>query len=94
MIQEPGRCAWTAPPLRWVQFDDSADWVVFNPASAEVHLINDAAHRLWMLASDGFPRGLDELAGMLAGGHASEEARQLTHQTMAFMDEMGLLQPK
>ena len=35
-----------------------------------------------------------ELAGLLAGGHASEEARKLTHQTMAFMDEMGLLQPK
>jgi hypothetical protein len=86
---------WKAPPLTWARFDDSRDWIVFNPSSSQVHLINEPAHRLWILATDGRPHSVGALAGALAapGEPVTEAALDLTRDTLAFMDDEGLLTP-
>ena len=58
-------CAWqAATDLLWTQFDDSTDWVIYQPASSTAHLVSDAARRLWMLASNGRAADPEGLAAM------------------------------
>jgi hypothetical protein len=87
--------SWKAPPVVWTHFEDSTDWVAFNPSSSHVHLINEPAHRLWILASDGQARTLEDLASALTppGEPRTDAALDLTKDTLAFMDDEGLLQP-
>ena len=78
----------------WTHYEDSDDWVVCSPASAEVHLVTAAAHRLWTLAGNDQPRSLHELVSMLAsafGRPVDDELVAATADTLAFMDEAGSL---
>ena len=77
----------------WTQFEDSSDWVAFNPWSSHVHLINAPAHRLWQLVADGKPRTLQALALALMpeGESLTEAALEFTNDTLTFMDQEGLL---
>jgi hypothetical protein len=80
----------------WTTFDDSDDWVVCSPVSAEVHLVTAAAHRLWMLACDNEPRSVSDFVSLLAadaGRAVDDELTNATAETLAFMDEAGLLRP-
>src|SRR5207302_11000241 len=92
MSENGGLSRWTAPVLIWTQFEDSTDWVVFSPNSSEVHLINEAARRLWALASDGHATSVQDLAAALVmpGEAVTPEALNLTRDTLAFMDDAGL----
>jgi len=48
---------WSAAPgLVWTQFDDSDEWVVFNPFSGDIHLLTPAAYELWRLTTAPTPR--------------------------------------
>jgi hypothetical protein len=87
--------AWKASQVVWARFDDSSDWVVFNPSSAEVHLINEPAHRLWLLATDGQPHVIDDLARalLILDEPLTEAVLELTRDTLTFMDDEGLIQP-
>jgi coenzyme PQQ synthesis protein D (PqqD) len=86
---------WKAPVLVWARFEDLSEWVVFNPESTELHLINEVAHRLWALASEGRAQTIEDLAAALAAEHApvSSEALRFTRDMLVFMDDTGLLQP-
>jgi|SRR4029453_11568554 len=78
----------------WTKFDDSDDWVVFSPISAEVQLVNDAAYRLWSVASLDEPRSTQNLMSLLAAEVSrplDDELRAATSATLAFMDEAGIL---
>ena len=80
--------------VTWTKFDDSDDWVVFSPISAEVHLVNEAAYRLWSAASLDEPRSSENLMSLLAAdvGHPlDDELRAAASATLAFMDEAGIL---
>jgi PqqD family protein of HPr-rel-A system len=80
----------------WTQFDDSREWVVYNHASADIHLLTATARELWALASDGQLHSIEELASALAlhhGGAAPGEVLDATRGTLTFMDEAGLLLP-
>lgn len=80
--------------VTWVRYDDADDWVVNSPVSGEVHLVNDAAHRLWMLASGDDPRTLQHLVTLFAaeiGRPADDELRAATTDNLAFMEEAGIL---
>jgi PqqD family protein of HPr-rel-A system len=85
-----------APDLQWACYDDSDDWVVYHPGSCETHLISAAAHRLWLLVSDGAPRSVDRIAAELATAldrPLDEEMAVSTAATLEFMDRVGLLYP-
>jgi PqqD family protein of HPr-rel-A system len=85
-----------APNLIWTQFDDSDDWVVYHPASADIHLMTGSAYRLWTLVSDEQPRSLDEIVSCLAadlGRLPDDELTGTTRETLAHMDRIGLLWP-
>jgi hypothetical protein len=80
--------------VTWMRFDDTDEWVVFSPTSAEVHLVNDAAHRLWMFASVDEPRSDQNLISQLAadvGRPVDDELSAAASAALAFMDEAGIL---
>jgi PqqD family protein of HPr-rel-A system len=82
--------------LLWIQYEDGSDWVVYNPLSSEVHLVNDSARRLWELLSDGRPRSIPELLASIRSLDTDPEdaaAIGLTRDTLEFMDEVGLIRP-
>jgi hypothetical protein len=85
-----------SPNLVWTRFDDSDEWVVYNKASADIHLVTASAQRLWTLAGDGQTHSVEELAfalGTSSTGAADGEVIDATRETLAFMDEAGLLLP-
>jgi PqqD family protein of HPr-rel-A system len=83
-----------AAPLIWICYDDSDDWVVYNPLSADVHLLTASAYRLWKLASDGQPHSVEELASALAvemGWRPDDELTKIARDTLTFLDHAGLV---
>jgi PqqD family protein of HPr-rel-A system len=88
---------WTATAgLTWTRYDDSDDWVVFNPASADVHLLTASAQKLWTVVSDGQPHATEDVAAAIAdlvGDVSSEELQRATADMLAFMDAVGLIRP-
>ena len=85
-----------AAGLIWTRYDDSEDWVVYNPASGDLHLLTDSAQRLWTLVSDEPPRSVGELASALAMDMSSlpnNELSEATQALVAFMDRAGLVNP-
>jgi PqqD family protein of HPr-rel-A system len=85
-----------SPDLVWTQFDDSDEWVVYQKASADIHLLTASAHRLWTLAGDGLEHSVEELASALGhtqSGSDQQEVIAATRETLAFMDDAGLLLP-
>jgi PqqD family protein of HPr-rel-A system len=85
-----------APDLVWTQFDDSDDWVVYDPASDDVHLLTSSAYHLWNLVRDGESHTVDELATTLAtmlSRAPDAELMAATRDTLASLDEVGLVRP-
>lgn len=80
----------------WRRYDDSADWLVFNPASADLHLLTDSAYRLWVLTGAERPLSFEDLVSALASEMArapDDELTEATRATLAFMDRAGLVHP-
>jgi PqqD family protein of HPr-rel-A system len=85
-----------ATQLSWTHFDDSDDWVVYDPASDDVHLLTASAHHLWTLVSDEQPHSLEDIVAALAadlGRPPDEELTRVTRETLAMMDDVGLVRP-
>jgi PqqD family protein of HPr-rel-A system len=83
-----------ATGLLWTRYDDSDEWLVYNPASADIHLLSDAAHRLWALTSGEAPLTADELIVALFDDSESPPAKDFvtaTQESLAFMDRAGLV---
>jgi hypothetical protein len=79
----------------WTKYEDSDEWVVWSPRAGEVHLVTQAAYRLWVLMSDA-PRAPEDLVTALAneaGRPVDDEFISLTLETLTFMDEAGLAHP-
>jgi PqqD family protein of HPr-rel-A system len=88
---------WSATPgLVWTQFDDSDEWVVFNPFSGDIHLLTPAAYELWRLTTASPPRSSAELVNTLAahaGIDGGADFIASARETLAFMDRAGLVVP-
>jgi PqqD family protein of HPr-rel-A system len=88
---------WSATTgLVWTQFDDSDDWVVFNPFSGDIHLLSASAYALWKLTTSSPPRSSADLIQALAadaGYTADGDFLSSAHDTLAFMDRVGLIAP-
>jgi PqqD family protein of HPr-rel-A system len=88
---------WSASPgLVWTHFDDSDEWVVFNPFSGDIHLLSASAYALWQLTASEPPRSSAELIAALAADHehpAGHEFTTAARETLAFMDRAGLVSP-
>ena len=85
-----------APDLVWTHYDDGDEWVVYSPASADIHHLTGSAHRLWTLVSTGSPSSSEDLAARLAAdlGHpVDDEFLTAARETLAFMDRVGLIYP-
>ena len=79
----------------WTKYDDSDEWVVWSLLSGEIHLMTAAAQRLWALALDQ-PRDAADLVVALAseaGRPVDDEFTAATLETLAFMDDVGLIRP-
>lgn len=84
-----------APDLIWTNYPDSDEWVVYNPASADLHLLTASARSLWTLVADGRDT-LDALAAALAaslGRPLDAEVADATRDAIASMDRAGLVRP-
>jgi PqqD family protein of HPr-rel-A system len=91
---DPRWCA--AEDLIWIRYDDGPEWVVFNPASAGIHLLTASARVLWTLLTDEQPHSSEEMATAVAmelGVAPGEELAATLRETVAVMDRAGLLRP-
>jgi PqqD family protein of HPr-rel-A system len=85
-----------AADLIWTKFEDSSEWVVFNPASGDIHLLTASARRLMTLLEE---RPADDpvtLARTLAAElnvPPDDEFVTVTGETLAFLDQAGLIRP-
>lgn len=81
--------------LVWVRFDDSPQWIVYSPESADVHLLNDAAHGLWSLisATPGTSTAQFLSSTVAPAGATAADVAAAILDTLASMDRAGLLQP-
>jgi PqqD family protein of HPr-rel-A system len=91
------RSRWTAAPdLVWTRYDDSDEWVVYDPLSADVHLLTASARLLWTIASDGQPHSVDDLVGAVAAALSrppDDELTRFTNEALDSMDRAGLVRP-
>jgi len=79
----------------WRQFDDSDNWVVHIPESAQVHLFTGAAHRLWSLIPEDASISVADLSTRLSAElHLDDEGTLIRHieTTLAVMDQAGLIE--
>lgn len=85
-----------ATGLVWVQFPDSPQWIVYNSASADVHLFTDAAHSLWTRIHEVPGTSTEHLTAAPLGGNDAtpDETRMAILDTIAFMDRAGLVLPQ
>jgi PqqD family protein of HPr-rel-A system len=82
-----------APSLIWETYPDSDDWVVYNPASADIHLLTPFARRLLQLA-DQTPCALESLVQLLADDLAlsvDSELHSAVESATESLDSAGLL---
>ena len=80
----------------WRQFDDSDNWVVHIPESAQVHLFTAAAHRLWRLIPDNASISTADLSARLSAELKLDVDDSLIRHieaTLAVMDQAGLTEP-
>jgi len=88
---------WKVPnDLIWTQYDDGDEWVVYDPASGDVHLLTSSARVLWSLISKKSPQSDEDLVGALAGELRRSQDEQLTsmiRETLSAMDRAGLIRP-
>jgi PqqD family protein of HPr-rel-A system len=69
---------------------------VYDPSSADVHLLTAAAHLLWKLVADEQPHSIEDLVGELAraaGSSPGDELTRFTEEALASMDRAGLIRP-
>lgn len=87
---------WQAEPaLRWVHFPDATEWVAYHPLAGTVHCLTDAAHEIWVAASD-CSRSTEELVALVRPrfeGITAADLEQVVSDTLASMDRAGLLIP-
>ena len=86
----------SARDLLWTRYDDSDDWVVFNPRSGDVHLLTASAHLLWQLMEQVAPLSTDHLVTALASAltrSVDEEFAAAVRDAIDFMDRAGLIAP-
>jgi hypothetical protein len=82
------------PGLEWTQYDDSDDWVVHNPASANIQLVTASTHRLWTLLATEGPKTTAALATAFSGEGAQaldEDYLRNTETALNLMDQAGLV---
>jgi PqqD family protein of HPr-rel-A system len=85
-----------AANLVWATYDDSDEWVVYHPASGDVHLLSASAHRLWTLVADDHIDAVEDLVAALAADIGRPVDAELTGAAVSaldFMDRAGLLIP-
>jgi PqqD family protein of HPr-rel-A system len=96
-LHDPVDPRWVAASgLVWTQFDDSDDWVVFNPLSGDIHLLSAPAYALWRLATSTPPLSFtDVIDALIAESPQMADARfvESARGTLAFMDSAGLVVP-
>jgi len=94
----------TAQPSRWMAardliwtcYDDSDEWVVYDPFSADVHLLTASARLLWTVVSDEQPHAIEDLVATLAAAlerSPDDELTRFTRETLSSMDRAGLVRP-
>ena len=97
MAQRTDARRWRAASgLIWTTFDDSNDWVVYDPASDDVHLLTASAYLLWTLVSDEQAHTVESLADSLAAASGlppDENMRATIVKTLISMDDAGLVRP-
>jgi PqqD family protein of HPr-rel-A system len=88
---------WTAPAhLVWTHYDDSEEWVVYDPASGDVHLLTASARLLWTFVADERPHDIEDLVAALAEGAGRSPDADLTaftREALASLDRVGLIRP-
>jgi len=85
-----------AKQLIWTRYDDGDEWVVYDPFSADIHLLTASARLLWTLVSDEQPHTIHDLVVTLAaelGRSPDDELTAVTRETLSSMDRAGLLRP-
>jgi PqqD family protein of HPr-rel-A system len=85
-----------ASDLTWTNYPDSDEWVVYNPVSADLHLLTSSARKLWTLIAAGGGTSLEEMAEHLAaalGRPVDGEVQDATREAIASMDRVGLVRP-
>lgn len=95
VMSEPSQWM-AAPDLVWTSYDDSDEWVVYDPFSADVHLLTSSARLLWTVVADGQPHSIEDLVRTLAaalGRAPDDELTGFTRETLASMDRTGLIRP-
>jgi PqqD family protein of HPr-rel-A system len=95
VMREPSQWM-AAPDLVWTSYDDSDEWVVYDPFSADVHLLTSSARVLWTLVADGQPHSIEDLVRTLAATldrAPDDELTRFIRETLASMDRDGLIRP-
>ena len=85
-----------APDLVWTRYEDAEDWVVYNPASSDIHLLTDSAYRLWTLVGAEGGGSSQALAALLATALArplDDELLTVTRDALTSLDQAGLVSP-
>jgi PqqD family protein of HPr-rel-A system len=80
----------------WTSYDDSDEWVVYDPLSADVHLLTASGRVLWTLVADEQARSIEDLVAELAtltGSAPDDELTRFTQEALASMDRAGLIRP-
>jgi len=80
----------------WIRYDDSDNWVVHSPASAQLHLLTASAHLLWTLVPEHTASSTADLIARLSSAidrPADASFAQTTAETLAFFDRVGLIEP-
>jgi PqqD family protein of HPr-rel-A system len=84
-----------ASNLIWASYPDADDWIVYNPASADIHLLTPFAQSLLRVATQ-TPCTLDSLTQLLAQELAlpvDAELRAAIESAIASLDRAGLVLP-
>jgi PqqD family protein of HPr-rel-A system len=85
-----------ADHLIWTHYDDGDEWVVYDPASGDVHLLTGSARNLWILITDGQPHSIEDLVATVAAQlrqPPDEQLMAVTQETLSSMDRAGLVRP-
>ena len=80
----------------WFRYDDSDNWVVQSPSSAQTHLFTASAHCLWTLIPEGESRPTTELIAALSmelGREVDDRFVRSMRELLGFMDSAGLIEP-
>jgi len=85
-----------ADDLVWTHYDDGDEWVVYDPASGDVHLLTASARNLWSLIADRQTYSIEDLVAVVAAQlrqPPDEELMTVTQETLSSMDRAGLVRP-